>query len=567
MKENTNVSLVEDDEQTVKAVNDITRSDSDTLLDVNTSSANTIHNSLFMKFKRVIKTPLVLKSILLSTSTVLLVIAIVPQTRLGTLNILGVRAGFEMQVVDETTGQPLKDVGVIVNNTHAQTNEKGVVVLNNLRLGEARVHIEKRGFRIDDFVVTLHVGSNKQARKSLTAIGETYTFNFVQFLTDKPLSGVEVVSGIASALSDEKGIAKVVVPAEDIVVDKPMSFVVKVDGFREETISLTKDQKDNSYQLVPNKKRVFVSKRDGTIDIYTSYLDGKEEKMLLKGSGIERDDVKLLAPEAGTQVAFVASRENVKDQYGYIMNTLYFVDIDSGSIVKIDQASDIQLLGWGNSDTLVYSTSVTGTSAGSSDRQKILSVSGLTPGVKKELARANGFYDMRLVRDMVYYSPFNYGSAASAEKGVFRVSLDGLNRSKIYDKEAYTLVRTGYATIAFDSEGKWYEYDTHRLVSPAARTHPSQSPSVKYVDDTELGMMAWSEERDGLGVVFVQMNGANEPEAIARQSTITGDIYWFNAQYIMYRNNTGRSHYETVQSIDSHRTFDLPNIHPYTLTR
>ena len=84
--------------------------------------------------------------IIFGSTVIVMVVAILPQSRYFVLNNVGVRSSASIKVLDSSTGRPLKNISVKIGSVESKTGQEGVAKLDNLKLGNTKLIIHKRAF-------------------------------------------------------------------------------------------------------------------------------------------------------------------------------------------------------------------------------------------------------------------------------------------------------------------------------------------------------------------------------------------------------------------------------------
>lgn len=474
-------------------------------------------------------------------------LAAVPTTRYFILNTAQVRASLEIKVIDSGTLQPLKNVTVKAAGVEAKTDSDGLARLEKIRLGKTTLIVEKRAFAPLSRPLTIGWGSNKQGEHKAIAIGAQYTLYVKDFLSGRPIERVEASSGDGNASSDADG--KIVLTLDTADQEDSAQLNIKLigDTYREETLSITVNNREaQEVKLVPARKHAFVTKRSGTYDVYAVDVDGKNEKRVVKGLGLERDDVALVPHPTKDVFAYVATRENTRNASGYLLSTIYIVDINSSDIMKIDQSEQVQVIGWAG-DRLVYAKIAAGASGTDPERHRLVSFDNNDYAATKELASANSFNDVLLAEGRVYYAPSNIFN--EGEPAVYSVNPDGSGQQKILDKEAYALLRTGFDKVYISAGNDWYGYT---LGSPLATS--TQAPSVRegrvYAGSPNGAFSLWVDKRDGKGVLLEYERATKQEKTLAERGGIKLPAYWLSDKYVVYRVADGRETADYILNIE-----------------
>lgn len=473
----------------------------------------------------------------------LVALGAVPQTRYAVLNTAGVRASARLTILDAASQQPLKNATVAIGSVQAQSDDEGRVELRKLRLGAAELRISKRAYSDLTKSITVGWGSNPLGDQQLTASGEQFSFVVTDYLSGKPIANAEASIGGSEAQADENG--KILLAT--VAGDEAQEVTVSAQEYRTEKVKLGEDTKsDIAVAMVPSRKNVFISKRSGKYDLYKIDVDGKNEELVLAGSGVERDDMALLKHPLDEAVALVATRENVRNSDGYLLSTLLIVDLSKKEPVKVAQAESITLLGW-NGNKLYYVQTVAGTSAGSPNRQKI-GMYDTGAAKSTDLFSANYFNDARLVDGSVF---FVLSAAYAPNKaGLYKITADGKNQTLVADKELWSLYRTTYGKLVAAGSQDWYEF------TPAATTAtkiagPSTNPSHRHYRDSPDGSKsAWVDQRDGKGVLLLYYKAGQEDKTVATVSGLRGPVHWLTDKIMVYRVATGSETADYVVNIE-----------------
>jgi len=543
--------LTEDD-TTAKAVDDIVAHESDELLkaeDEKLSQAfrheekKTFGQKLKRFFKAWWANPKARWATIIVLVLAVAAAAAVPQSRYLALNTAGVRGSLSVQVLDESTFQPLKNVEVSANGVHTFTNTEGQAKLEKVKLGSTELVIEKRAFAPIKKKITIGWGSNPQGETKLTPVGAQYSFLVTDFLSGKSIEKIEATSGEASALSDQNGKIKLTLdePPEEIEV------TIQGEAYRAETFKISASAKDERpLQLVPSRKHVFISKRSGKFDVFKIDIDGKNEERILAGTGTERPDMVLIAHPKDDVVAMVSTREGKRNSDGYLMSTLTLIDLSDNSTKSLVTSERIQLVDW-IGDRLVYVQVAAGTSAANPKRHRLMSYDH-SENDNKELAASNYFNDVMVAGGKLYYAPSS--AYQTGGTSLYRVDADGSGRTSILGKEAWNLFRTAYDHIAISAPGEWYDYRLGEQKPSKLGGEPANLTSRVYVDAPDGKKSLWVDNRDGKGVLLAYDIEARSEKDFRTQSGLKNPIRWLNPKTVIFRINTDQETADYALSLD-----------------
>ena len=536
-----------DDSVTEKAIEDIVAEEGDAILAAEDRERDSDHDfavktphkkpgKLQAWLKDIWQNPRKRWATLGGLTAVILIIALVPQSRYFVLNTTGVRSSLSLRVIDSGTQQPLKNVSISAGGASAQTDSDGMVKLTGVRLGRTNLKIEKRAFSPHSRTITVGWGSNPLGDFQATAVGTQYTFMVKDAFSELPLTSAEAASGEGNAHADEDG--KLVLTLDTAELDDAAQLSVQIthEGYRSEAINITVNNKENQeVKMVPARRHVFVSKRSGSYDVYGVDVDGRNEQRIVSGTGLERDDIDLVPHSSEGFAAMVSTRENTRNKDGYLLSTLYIVNVSDGDLMKVDQSEQIKIIGW-SGNRLVYVKVAAGASGTDPKRHRLMSFNN-DEDATKELASSNSFNDVVMAGGKVYYAPSNIFQESTP--AMYAIGADGGGQQKIIDKEAYAIVRSGYDVLHIGSGNEWFQYV---LGSPqaAAAQSPSSQVSRVYADGSAGKFSLWVDSRDGKGVLLSYDKTTKEEKILQQRGGLKLPVYWMNDKYIVYRVSDGK---------------------------
>ncbi len=475
-----------------------------------------------------------------------LLVAIVPTSRHFIFNSVGIRASASLLIVDETTKQPLKNASVTIGSQSSVTNEQGVATLHKLRLGKNEAKIERSAFAAQAKTVVVGLGNNTLGEIALVPVGLRYSFNVKDFLSNKPILKAEAVSGEFSAFSNEQGEA---VLAVDIKDDKDITVEIRAAGYRTEKVTNSSGAENvKEIMMVPARKHAFVSKRSNKFDVYKIDADGKNEEVLLSASGSERDDMVLAAHPQKDIAALITTRENMRSDEGYLLSTLYVIDVNSGAKKSLGRSERFQVIDW-TTDRLIYAQIASGESAEDPNRQKIFSYDFVS-NQKTEIASSNYFNDVLVAQEKIYYAP-----SEAYQKGVnvslFVVDPDGSNKQVLIENETWNIFRTKYDELTIAVGKTWYKYKIGGTEKPIAQNGAPEDPKSRtYISSPNQQHSLWVDERESKGVLLAYNIQKNEDKNLAAQNGIKLPVRWLNDSTVVYRVSTETETADYIVSLD-----------------
>lgn len=551
------------DPETDKAVAEIVAAEGDELLEIEdavrdtdqpVSTAKKPRLSLGNALKRFLAKPVVRTSILVLLVGGVVAAMFIPGTRYYALNGVGVRASSSLVVLDDSSQQPLKNAKISIGGVSGTTDEAGKVNLSKVKLGLNVLTIDKRAFAPVSKKVVVGWGSNPLGDFKLNPTGTQYSFMVADFLTGKPVTKIEANSNYASAVSDEKGLIKLTI---DKPADKKFEVTLKGAGLRTELLSIDpNDTTLRALKLVPERKQAFVTKRSGEYDMYAAYIDGKDEKLVLAGSGNERDDAVIVPHPSSHSVAYVSTRAGQHNSDGYLLSNLLLVNVDDNTTTNIGVAERIQIIGW-SGDRLLYEQIAAGTSANSPGRYRLMSYN-IKDAASKELASSNFFNDVTLANGVIYYAPSS--AYQTGQTALYKVNPDGTNLQTVFGQEVWNIFRTSYDHFALSVQQLWYDYRLGDKAPVKLNSAPPNQVSRIYVDSADGKHSAWVDKRDGKGVLLSYDTNTKTEAILNSQSGLSYPVNWLNDSVVVYRIKTDQETADYAMSIDGGKPVKIRDV-------
>lgn len=456
--------------------------------------------------------------------------AVYPASRYYILNTFGVRASLSLRVIDEKTDQPLKNVMVSIDSASGETDKDGNISLNGIKLGDQELSITKPAFADFNEHITVGWGSNPIGDRALTPVGSRYKFEIKDYVSGKPIPDAEAVSGEANASANSGGEIVLVVADQN---ESEVKVKITAPNYRSDTVTLAVgDKAAHSISLVPAKVHAFVSKRSGTYDLYKIDVDGKNEKMILAGTGSESENTTVILPSpASDLIAYVAMRGDHHSSDGTVDSDLMIVNLSNNQVTDVDYSKSLQLLGFVDSK-LVYVKIDETQKDNSPDRQQLISYDTGTQQ-SQVLDKANYFNDALIADGTVYYAPAQY--TKDARTGLYSINPDGSGKSTVYDKEVWNLLRTAYDKLDVAVEQNWYQYDLAAGSFNALDGAPADQQTRIYTPSPDGEKSAWVDNRDGKGVLLIYDTATGQDSIIHSQSGLANPVSWLDNEHLVYR--------------------------------
>ncbi len=554
---------VVEDPETDQAVKDIISDEADTLLEVedvvnlpeDQAELAPVVSPKRGKRKNLLFSRTALKIYLCLTIVGLVVAGGVPASRYYLLNAAGIRVSSSVQIVDAATHQPLKNAEVSLDGITSKTDVTGTVKLDHLRLGRSVLKIEKLAFAVVEKPVVLGWGSNPLGEFSLTPTGAQYQIKVSGYLSGQGIMGAEASSNESSAIADKDGLITLTVPETE---ETTMAVAITAAGQRSEKLTIDlKNHGPYEIKLVPSRKHAYISKRSGAYDIYSVYIDGKQDTKVLKASGYERDDLVLTTSPDFNRAAFVSTRANKRNSDGFLLSNLLFIDLDTNQTTSLATSERIQVIGW-SKEYLVYVEVASGDSAADPARSKLMSYNFQT-NTSKELARSNYFNDLTLSRGIVYFAPSS-AIAGGSPAQLLRIHVDGSNQQAILKHEVWNIFRTSFNDIAVSIGQDWYGYGLNTTQLTKLDGAPAGRVSRIYVDGPNAKNSAWVDQRDGKGTLLVYDVSTAKDATLTAQKGLSYPVVWLDSRTLIYRLDNSEGVADYAISLDGGKPIKVRDV-------
>lgn len=502
------------------------------------------------------------RNLTIAAGIILLIGAVVlPTTRYFMLNTLGVRSSASITVLDNSTQLPLKNVEVKLGGKSALTDEAGNAKLERIKLGRSQLTIQKRAFSTYNKTVTIGWGSNPLGKHAIVPTGSQYSILVKDWLTGNSLAGASASGGGADANSDLSG--KILLTIDSTIAQaEELKVVVKAPGYRDEEITLDLASKaDTPANLVIGKRNVFVSNRSGTFNVYSVDVDGKNEKLVLAGTGLENDKMSLTQHPSDNIAALVSTRVNARNRDDFLLSTLTLIDLSDNTTKAIAQSEQIELIGWAG-NRLLFVQIAAGASAASPNRFRLVSYDYKTTD-KKELAGANSFNDVMLYGNSIYYAASGAYQKGTSP-GLVRSNADGTSKQTLLEKEVWNIFRTEYGKLYVATAKDWYEYMLGSTAAPLKlKEKPANPKNRLYVSSPDNKHSLWIDQRDGNDLLIDHNIETNTDSPIVKVSGLAYPVKWLTNDVLVYRVDNDNETADYVLNINGgkpHKITDVYNI-------
>jgi hypothetical protein len=466
---------------------------------------------------------------------VLIALATVPATRYWLLNTAGVRVSTSVTVIDNSSSQPLRNVSVSIGDIETSTNEDGYAKLEGIKLGRHDLQIERRAFAPRTIQITLGWGSNPLGQYWLYPTGAQYAFVVDDYVSSAPIHRAEVISDEASAFTDEEGFALL---TTDVDVDvSELEITIVADGYREESLLIDiGDAQQQDVRLVPELKHFFTREADEGYEVVASHIDGQNESIVLPATGAEREDTVLLPHPTKNRVAVVSTRDDERNEDGFLLSTLTIVDLEDDKKLAVTQSERIQLIGWFD-DRVAYVQIAAGASGMDPNRHQMMSYNYLLED-EIRLASGNYFNAIARVNDFIYFAPSSIFRTESTD--LKRIRADGSSEETVMARESWSLYRSSFDTMTVATSDKWFTYNIFSGDREELEDSPDDFSSKLYTanpwNDNQHAVVLLGEDMNKLAVRDADND---EHQILLESSELRYPIRWLNDTTLVYRIDSG----------------------------
>jgi hypothetical protein len=483
-------------------------------------------------------------------------VTVVQPARYYALNTIGVRASATAVVTDDLTQLPLAGVPVSLAGRQLQTDATGKARFTSLRLGPARLTIDRVGFARLERRVIIGWGSNPLGSFGLQATGARYTITVHDYLSGKPVSGVLATSGLASALSDQNGTIQLTLQ-DASAAQSPIT--ISKDGYRSGQVTLKNTGQPTDVLLVGTRQAVFVAKQDGKYDLFKSDIDGANRTLLLPGTGNENANISLAVSQDGSHAALISTRDTQKDADGFALSTLSLVSVADGSTISLAHTEQVQLVTWVGS-RLVFEQVSTDPNTPPANRYALVSYDYGTNS-RLQLASGSKLNGVFYAQGAVYYAVAQDDALPAQHAALYRIYADGNGKQTVLDSNVWSGLRTDYNTLSLQTADGWITYNipngTHDTInSPASFT------SRLYADNANGSQSLWVNQ----GVLELYDAAGGKDRTVQSQPGLNYPLYWLGDDSVVFRVVSGNETADYAASLlggTPHKITDVVNTYGF----
>lgn len=496
------------------------------------------------------------------------VLLAVPVTRYGILGPF-IHKDLTVTVVDSKTGKPVSDATVSTPGATAHTDNNGKATLTKLPVGTHTVTVTKKYYKdasLSALVSILHDPSIGAIQ--LQATGRQVPITVTNKISGAALAKATIVAGDATAITDGKGDATLVLPANDATV----AATIKADNYNNNAVSVTvTEQVDakNAFTLTPAGKVYFLSKRTGIINVMKSDLDGSNQQVVMQGTGKEDDTRTVLLASRDWKYLLLQTRRDGAKQDLYVINTAndQATEIDTGNVTFTS-------VGWHN-HVFAYLVERQDVPYGQPKRQALksydaeanklvtLAETNAQNGTSEDFGY-NYFDDAK--GTLIYVANIQ---SSTAQTTINSIQLDGSNKKVLYTLPVNTFIGLAipyapnavYYIAATSPQSTFYEYEDG-AVKPNTTISQSQVTQLypTFLQSPSGSQTFWYEPRDGKNTLFIGDKDGKNGKQIATASDFT-PYGWYGDDYLLVSKNSSELYIVSAKNPDFSKAVKLTDYH------
>ena len=490
---------------------------------------------------------------------ILLVVGVllaIPASRYGILGSF-IKKDVSLTVLDSVSKKPVSGATVTLGTYTATSDAKGVAKLGAVPVGNYTLNVTKKYYASSSapYLVPV-IAAPSDVKPNMKATGRTVTMTATNKITGAGVSGATITVSGASATTDDKGVAEVILPVQSAAQKGTVRVEGYNDGAFEVTVTNADDQKV-ALSVIPSGKIFFLSKRTGKIDVMKSDLDGTNAEVVTAGTGRETDaSTVLLSTTDWKYLALQASRDSEKPK-------LYLVEASTGKLTIMDEGdAEFQLVGWTGRQFIYKVTRNTtnywddkrvalkGFNAESAKQTTLDETQG--SGTNYNDYAGQNIDNLFVIDQTVVYTKTwdvgQFAPAADRKSSIVSVSPTGTNKKSVkefsYSELAYAESRLYEpAEVYFrvvartDNKVTYYEYEDGKVTATADTNDQKfyNSFYATYLVSPTGNKTLWYEARDGKNVIFVGDKSANNGREVGVTEYIP--YGWYTDDYLLFSKN------------------------------
>jgi hypothetical protein len=511
------------------------------------------HHSKLQKIKDLLKN----KKFYIPSIIVVLVIAavlIIPKTRYSIFGLF-ISQKYSISILDSQTKQPITAASIFLDGKSAATNNHGHATVN-VKVGYHNLVISKKYYADTSTKVLVPISVHGTVSYTLKATGRQVPVTILNKVGGKPVSGVKVSAFGSVAITNDKGSALIVLPADKT----SLAANITASGYNSLSATVhvdTKPTSQNTFSITPVGQIYFMSNLSGKLDVVKTNLDGSGRQTVLAGTGFEdTQNTVLLASRDWKYIALNSIRNTSGNSEINIINTatdkVTYVDSGNASFSSVGwighdfvyvvdrndysswQPGASSIKSYTKTTTVLFSTNATGSSDSNAQYQSI------TDGGVEIIGN-------QVIYDTTWYAYPGYLSVPGQHDTLNIVNPDGtgtktissMDASTSYFSNMYTYRPNIIAIGVFNNsnnQSTYYEYNSDG--SYASTTDPDVTnynvgvPGTTYLLSPSSKQTFWSISADGQNVLYTGDQNGEHSTTIANLSPYSA-FGWYTSQYVI----------------------------------
>lgn len=437
--------------------------------------------------------------------SVVAAIALIPMSRWAVLNFMGFRNTITLTFLEKDTRRPISGVAVLLDDRYeGVTDGFGKVRFTSVTHGKHDISASKAGYSILQTHIVNEIGTSEINPGYLQVIGVKIDITVRDWLSRRAVDGATVSSGESKASTDKKGsVSLVVLPSENPTIN----ITVSASGYRQKKIQIDQNVKSREVTLVSSAKNYFISNRNRRYDIFSSNLDGSAQRRIIQATGKENPQLMQLSIHRRNKKAVLVANRDGLQVDNRIVAGIYVVDLEKATIDKVDEGSDIQLIGWAG-DTMAYQKTDHKLKYSHSKLTRLMTLD-ITTQQPQQIAAANYFSASGISGSKVFYMPTDaYRTLRDAALTSFD-TVTSARQTYLEDRPITYLTSPTFGVVEMETEdGEYFELQPATAAVRKIDRQPGANRIFSYSPDQKK--TAWADRRDGQGVLVVRQNDGKE---------------------------------------------------------
>ncbi len=500
-------------------------------------------------------------------AAVLLLVLAIPATRYPVVG-AAYKRSVKLQVVDADSSQPISDATVKFAGQSQLTDNQGVAVFSSIKPGSQTLEVSRQYY--DNYVSTQFVGILGKAdySTSLKAAGITYTLTVQNLILKTPIANVLVRFSARISHTDPYGRAVIVEPA----IAGLIFIRLEADGYTSETfkVELNKNNPTLTLALAPLGKLYYLSNVTGKINVMKANLDGSYPKVVLAGTGAEREDTELL-PSPDWQNLILISRRSG------LYASVYQIKTANDKLQLVDEGNaTFTAIGWVGG-SFIYEVDRNDLDSSQSGSLKLKSynpVSGQLTTFDQAIDTHNHnvtqYYQTYLLHDSILfikaYNAYPDSLLGARNTIVVAVNPDGSGKQTLKSVLAQdyfidvSKTKPNEVYLRFDRTSgagsiTYYKYDSSVLSAVSYTDDEFFDPQPSYILSPSGNATLWSEERDGKNSIFLGDGNGDNAQQINRLEDLV-PYGWYTEDYFLFSKNASQLYIGAKHSHDPVKVTD-----------